>query len=55
MRPRPEVTQGPYYHPEAHLVRQNIADSQFNLLTLLVIGVIDLATCLPLPNALVDI
>ncbi|KZP23421.1 aromatic compound dioxygenase [Athelia psychrophila] len=51
----PEVTQGPYYHSEAHLIRQNIAEFQFGLLTLLDIGVIDVETCLPLPNALVDI
>ncbi|KAF7979281.1 hypothetical protein HWV62_42978 [Athelia sp. TMB] len=51
----PEVTQGPYYHNEGHLIRQNIAEFQFGLLTLLDIGVIDVETCQPLPNVLVDI
>jgi protocatechuate 3,4-dioxygenase beta subunit len=51
----PEVTEGPYYHNEGHLIRQNIAELQFGLLTLLDIGVIDVETCQPLPNVLVDI
>ncbi|KZP08280.1 hypothetical protein FIBSPDRAFT_1052494 [Athelia psychrophila] len=51
----PEVTQRPYYHSEAHLIRQNIPELQFTLLTLLGIGVINVKACLPLPNALVDI
>ena len=29
----PEVTEGPYYHNEGHLIRQNIAELQFGLLT----------------------
>ncbi|KAF8981858.1 Intradiol ring-cleavage dioxygenase [Cyathus striatus] len=51
----PEVTEGPYYHTEGHLIRQNIAEYQDGLLLLLDIGVIDVETCKPLPNVLVDI
>jgi len=38
-----------------HPIRQNIAEIQFGLLTLLDVGVIDVETCRPLPNVLVDI
>ncbi|KAJ3507810.1 hypothetical protein NLJ89_g6092 [Agrocybe chaxingu] len=51
----PEVTEGPYYHTEGHPIRQNIAEWQDGLLLLLDIGVIDVETCKPLPNVLVDI
>ncbi|KAF8154565.1 Intradiol ring-cleavage dioxygenase [Crassisporium funariophilum] len=51
----PEVTEGPYYHTEDHPIRQNIAGYQNGLLLLLDIGVIDVETCKPLPNVLVDI
>ncbi|PPQ96760.1 hypothetical protein CVT26_010215 [Gymnopilus dilepis] len=51
----PEVTEGPYYHTEGHPIRQNIAELQDGLLLLLDIGVIDVETCQPLPNVLVDI
>ncbi|KAL0568977.1 hypothetical protein V5O48_012995 [Marasmius crinis-equi] len=51
----PVVTEGPYYHTAGHPIRRNIAEYQFGLLTLLDIGVIDVETCKPLPNVLVDI
>jgi len=51
----PEVTEGPYYHEAGHPIRQNIAEYQDGLLLLLDIGVIDVETCKPLPNVLVDI
>lgn len=51
----PEVTEGPYHHKAGHPVRQNIAELQDGLLLLLDIGVIDVETCQPLPNVLVDI
>jgi len=51
----PEVTEGPYYHTEGHPLRQNIAELQDGLLLLLDIGVIDVETCKPLPNVLVDV
>ncbi|KAL1687464.1 Intradiol ring-cleavage dioxygenase [Schizophyllum commune] len=51
----PEVTEGPYYHHAGHPLRQNIAETQNGLLTFFDIGVIDVETCRPLPNVLVDI
>ncbi|KAJ3875536.1 Intradiol ring-cleavage dioxygenase [Lentinula edodes] len=51
----PIVTEGPYYHNSGHPIRQNIAEYQIGLLTYLDIGVIDVNTCKPLPNVLVDI
>ncbi|KAJ7621290.1 Intradiol ring-cleavage dioxygenase [Roridomyces roridus] len=51
----PEVTEGPYYHNAGHPIRQNIAEYQDGLLLLLDIGVIDVETCKPVPNVLVDI
>jgi len=51
----PDVTEGPYYHMYGHPIRQNVAELQSGLLTLLDIGVIDVNTCRPLPNVLVDI
>ncbi|KAK7052159.1 Intradiol ring-cleavage dioxygenase [Favolaschia claudopus] len=51
----PEVTEGPYYHNVGHPIRQNIAEYQDGLLLLLDIGVIDVETCKPAPNVLVDI
>ncbi|KAK7454059.1 hypothetical protein VKT23_011572 [Stygiomarasmius scandens] len=51
----PVVTEGPYYHKEGHPIRTNIAEYQIGLLTYLDIGVIDVNTCKPLPNVLVDI
>ncbi|KAG6853275.1 hypothetical protein C0991_005546 [Blastosporella zonata] len=51
----PVVTEGPYYHKVGHPVRQNIAELQDGVLLLLDIGVIDVETCQPLPNVLVDI
>ncbi|KAJ7097674.1 Intradiol ring-cleavage dioxygenase [Mycena epipterygia] len=51
----PEVTEGPYYHMRGHPIRQNLAEYQDGLLLLLDIGVIDVETCKPVPNVLVDI
>jgi len=51
----PVTTEGPYYHNEGHPLRQHIAELQDGLLLLLDIGVIDVETCKPLPNVLVDI
>ncbi|KAF7760212.1 hypothetical protein Agabi119p4_10888 [Agaricus bisporus var. burnettii] len=51
----PVVTEGPYFHEAGHPIRQNIAETQDGLLLLLDIGVIDVNTCKPLPNVLVDI
>ncbi|KAK0199958.1 Intradiol ring-cleavage dioxygenase [Desarmillaria ectypa] len=51
----PIVTEGPYYHKVGHPIRQNIAEYQIGVPLLLDIGVIDVETCKPLPNVLVDI
>jgi len=51
----PIVTEGPYHQTHDHPLRQNIAGLQDGLLLLLDIGVIDVETCKPLPDVLVDI
>jgi len=51
----PEVTMGPYYETAEHPIRQNIAEYQPGLLFLMNIGVIDVETCEPIPNILIDI
>ncbi|GAA5907215.1 hypothetical protein JCM5296_004987 [Sporobolomyces johnsonii] len=51
----PEVTEGPYYHTEGHPIRQNMAEDQLGLLFLMDVGVIDVNTCKPLPDVLVDL
>ncbi|KAF8626882.1 hypothetical protein AX15_004650 [Amanita polypyramis BW_CC] len=51
----PIVTEGPYYHKEGHPIRQNMAEYQDGLMLLLDIGVIDVNTCKPLSNVLVDL
>ncbi|ORY90108.1 Intradiol ring-cleavage dioxygenase [Leucosporidium creatinivorum] len=51
----PETTQGPYYHDRGHPIRQNMAEDQLGLLFLMDVGVIDVKTCEPLPDVLVDL
>jgi protocatechuate 3,4-dioxygenase beta subunit len=51
----PEVTEGPYYHTVGHPIRHNMAELEPGLLFMMNIGVIDVNTCEPLPNVLVDI
>jgi protocatechuate 3,4-dioxygenase beta subunit len=51
----PEVTEGPYYHSVGHPVRANMAEWQLGLLFMMNIGVIDVETCEPVPNILVDL
>lgn len=51
----PIVTQGPYYHTYGHPIRQNMAEYQAGILYLMDFGIIDVETCEPLPNVLVDI
>lgn len=51
----PTVTQGPYYHTWGHPIRQNMAEWQLGILFLMDVGVIDVETCEPLPNVLVDL
>jgi len=51
----PEVTEGPYYHTVGHPVRHNMAELEPGLLFVMNIGVIDVETCQPIPDILVDI
>ncbi|KDN35919.1 aromatic compound dioxygenase [Tilletiaria anomala UBC 951] len=51
----PEVTEGPYYHIKGHPIRSNLAEYQIGLLFLMNVGVIDVNTCEPVPNVLVDL
>ncbi|KAI0793235.1 Intradiol ring-cleavage dioxygenase [Abortiporus biennis] len=50
----PEVTEGPYYIND-ELVRQDLTETQGGIKLVLDIGVIDINTCEPLPNVLVEI
>ncbi|KAL0567290.1 hypothetical protein V5O48_014704, partial [Marasmius crinis-equi] len=59
----PVVTEGPYYHIAGHPIRRNVAEYQLGLLTVRVefynywypFPLIDVETCKPLPNVLVDL
>lgn len=51
----PQVTEGPYYHTEGHPIRSNMAEWQLGILFMMNIGVIDVETCEPVPNILVDL
>jgi len=51
----PIVTEGPYYHIHGHPIRQNMAEWQLGIPFLMDIGVIDVDTCEPVPNVLVDL
>ncbi|KAL2694896.1 hypothetical protein Neosp_001485 [[Neocosmospora] mangrovei] len=49
----PDVTAGPYYWPRSEILRQDMTEDQPGVPLVLDVGVIDMATCEPLPNALV--
>lgn len=51
----PETTEGPYYHTEGHPIRSNMAENELGLLFLMNVGVIDVETCEPVPDVLVDL
>ncbi|WAR61624.1 hypothetical protein PtB15_12B314 [Puccinia triticina] len=51
----PIVRAGPYYHLEGHPIRQDLAEWQEGLPLSLDIGVIDVTTCQPVQEVLVDI
>ncbi|EPQ26311.1 uncharacterized protein PFL1_06246 [Pseudozyma flocculosa PF-1] len=51
----PQSTEGPYYHTEAHPIRSNMAEWQLGLHFEMDVGVIDVETCEPVPNILVDL
>ncbi|PWY92293.1 aromatic compound dioxygenase [Aspergillus heteromorphus CBS 117.55] len=50
----PEVTQGPYVWPRSQTLRQDMTEGQPGVPLWLDVGVVDMATCQPLPNVLVD-
>lgn len=49
----PDVTAGPYYWPRSETLRQDMSENQLGVPLLMDIGVLDMNTCEPLPNALV--
>jgi len=50
----PEVTEGPYVWPRSQTLRQDMTEDQPGVPFWLDVGVLDMATCEPLENALVD-
>ncbi|KAF3025517.1 hypothetical protein E8E14_008668 [Neopestalotiopsis sp. 37M] len=50
----PDVTAGPYYWPRSQTLRQDMTEDQVGVPLTLDVGVLDMATCEPLPNALVS-
>lgn len=50
-----EVTGGPYIWPQSQTLRQDITEGEPGIPLVLDIGVLDLETCEPLPDVLVDI
>lgn len=50
----PEVTRGPYVWPRSQTLRQDMTEDQIGVPLWLDVGVLDMDTCEPLPNALVD-
>lgn len=50
----PEVTEGPYVWPRSQTLRQDMTEDQPGVPFWLDVGVIDINTCKPLENALVD-
>lgn len=51
----PEVTAGPYIWPRSQTLRQDMSEGQAGVELILDIGVLDMATCEPLPNVLLDL
>ena len=51
----PEVTQGPYVYPPSQTLRQDMAEEQPGVPLWLDIGVLNMATCEPLENVLIDL
>lgn len=50
----PDITMGPYVWPYSQTLRQDMSEGQPGVPLLLDVGVLDMATCEPLPNALVS-
>lgn len=51
----PETSNGPYFLPRSQTLRQDIREGQLGVPLSLEIGVIDIDTCQPLDDVLVDI
>ncbi|KAE8367481.1 Intradiol ring-cleavage dioxygenase [Aspergillus caelatus] len=51
----PEITAGPYYWPHSQTLRQDMTENQVGVPLWLDIGVMDMATCLPLEGVMVDL
>ncbi|OSS47236.1 hypothetical protein B5807_10112 [Epicoccum nigrum] len=51
----PEVIMGPYVWPESQFVRSNMTEDQPGVPLSLDVGVMDMATCEPLPDAMVSL
>ncbi|KAK7711294.1 hypothetical protein SLS64_005316 [Diaporthe eres] len=50
----PEVTWGPYVYPNSQTLRQDMSEGEPGVPLTLDVGVLDMATCEPLENVLVD-
>lgn len=50
----PEVTWGPYVYPNSQTLRQDMSEDQPGVPLTLDVGVLDMATCEPLENVMVD-
>ncbi|PBK73275.1 protocatechuate 3,4-dioxygenase beta subunit [Armillaria solidipes] len=51
----PEVTTGPYIWPKSQTLRQDMTEDQAGIPLIVDIGVIDINTCEPMQNVLVDV
>jgi protocatechuate 3,4-dioxygenase beta subunit len=51
----PEVSDGPYVYPESQLLRQDVVEHQVGIPLELNIGVMDITTCAPVRDVLVNI
>lgn len=50
----PTVTEGPYVWPRSQTLRQDMTEGQPGVPMILDVGVLDMSTCEPLPNVLID-
>jgi protocatechuate 3,4-dioxygenase beta subunit len=51
----PEVSDGPYVYPQSQLLRQDIVGNQVGVPLVLDIGVVDVNTCSPMSDVLINI
>lgn len=51
----PETSSGPYVYPRSQTLRQDIVEDQIGVPFVMDIGLMDIHTCEPLTNALVDV